>query len=138
MRFMIIRKADADTEAGMMPSQELITAMAAYNQEMVDAGVMLSGDGLKPSANGARVSFSGGRPTVIDGPFTEAKELIAGVSIIEVASKEEAIEWVKRWPRIDGGGNVQIEIRPLYEFEDFGGDEEIADLVALREQMANR
>lgn len=138
MRFMIIRKADADTEAGMMPSQELITAMAAYNQEMVNAGVMLSGDGLRPSVNGARVSFSGGKPTVIDGPFTEAKELVAGVSIIEVASKEEAIEWVKRWPRIDGGGNVQIEIRQLYEFEDFGGDEEIADLVALREQMANR
>jgi hypothetical protein len=138
MRFMIIRKADADTETGMMPSQELINAMAAYNQEMVDAGVMLSGDGLKPSVNGARVSFSGGTPTVIDGPFTEAKELVAGVSIIEVASKEEAIEWVKRWPQIDGGGNVQIEIRQLYEFEDFGSSEEIAPLAALREQMANR
>ena len=138
MRFMIIRKADPDTEAGMKPTQELITAMAAYNEEMVSAGVMLSGDGLKPSANGARVSFSNGKPTVIDGPFTEAKELVAGVSIIEVASKEEAIEWVKRWPRIDGGGNVQIEIRQLYELEDFGDDEQIAPLAALREQMANR
>ncbi len=138
MRFMIIRKADAETEAGVMPSEELISAMARYNEEMVKAGVMLSGDGLQRSAKGARVSFSNGKPTVIDGPFTEAKELVAGVSIIQVASKEEAIEWVKRWPQIDGGGNVQIEIRELWELEDFGASEGIQHHLALREQIANR
>jgi hypothetical protein len=120
MRFMIIRKADAETEAGMMPTQELVTAMMKYNEEMVNAGVMLAGDGLKPSSRGARVKFHGGTPTVTDGPFTEAKELVAGYSIIQVGSREEAIEWVKRWPVEDGHGEVEIEIRPLYEADDFG------------------
>ena len=138
MRFMIIRKADADTEAGMLPSEELIAAMGRYNEEMVNAGVMLSGDGLKPSAQGARVRFSGGRPTVTDGPFTETKELIAGFSVIDVASKEKAIEWVKRWPTIDGDGNVEIEIRPLYELEDFGSGEAVDHLARLQERMAKR
>ena len=136
MRFMIIRKADAETEAGMMPGEELIAAMACYNEEMVNAGVMRAGDGLKPSSAGARVSFSGGRPTVTDGPFTESKELVAGYSIIDVASKQEAIEWVKRWPQIDGHGNVQIEIRPLYELEDFGAGEGIEHHARLRERIA--
>jgi hypothetical protein len=120
MRFMIIRKADAETEAGAMPTRQLVDDMMRYNQEMVDAGVMRAGDGLKPSSAGARVKFRGGRPTVVDGPFAETKELIAGFSIIDVASKEEAIEWVKRWPPIDGHGEVEIEIRPLLEPEDFG------------------
>lgn len=120
MRFMIIRKADAETEAGVMPTEELVDAMMKYNAEMVDAGIMLAGDGLQPSARGARVRFSGGRPMVTDGPFTEAKELVAGYSIIDVASREEAIEWVKRWPPVDGHGEVEIEIRPLYEADDFG------------------
>ena len=120
MRFMIIRKADPDTEAGVMPGEALIDAMQRYNEAMVNAGVLLAGAGLKPSAQGARVSFRNGTPTVVDGPFTEAKELIAGVSIIQVASKDEALEWMRRWPQIDGGGNVQLELRPLYELEDFG------------------
>ena len=125
MRFMIIRKADRETEAGVMPTEPLIVAMGKYNEEMVKAGVMLDGAGLKPSDKGARVRFSGGKPTVIDGPFAETKELIAGYSILEVKSKAEAIEWVKRWPQIDGHGSVEIEIRPLYELEDFGPSEGI-------------
>ena len=120
MRFMIIRKADADTEASVMPTQELVTAMMKFNEEMVDAGVMTGGDGLKPSSAGARVSFSRGRPTVVDGPFAEAKELIAGFTLINVASRDEAIEWAKRWPVEDANGNVQLEIRELYEAADFG------------------
>ena len=120
MRFMIIRKADADTEASVMPTQELVTAMMKFNEEMVDAGVMTGGDGLKPSSAGARVSFSRGKPTVVDGPFAEAKELIAGFTLINVASRHEAIEWAKRWPVEDANGNVQLEIRELYEADDFG------------------
>ena len=125
MRFMIIRKADAETEAWGKATEELIDAMQRYNEEMVKAGVLLGGDGLKPTSVGARLSFSNGKPTVTDGPFTETKELIAGYSIIQVASKEEAIEWAKRWPRLDGQGNVQLEIRQLYELEDFGPSEAI-------------
>ena len=120
MRFMVIRKADAATEAGALPSRELIDAMMKYNQEMVDAGVMLAGDGLRPSSDGAKVKFSRGKPRVIDGPFTEAKELVAGYSIIQVQSREEAIEWLKRWPAEDANGEVELELRQLYEAEDFG------------------
>ena len=122
MRFMIIRKADHDTEAGMMPTEQLVTDMLKYNEEMIKAGVMLNGMGLQPSVKGARVKFTNGKPAVIDGPFAEAKELIAGFSLIQVQSREEAIEWVKRWPPIDGGGNVEIEIRQVYEAEDFGAE----------------
>ena len=118
MRFMLIRKADRNTEAGALPSEALLAAMGKYNEEMVKAGVMLAGDGLKPSAHGARVKFTNGQPSVTDGPFAETKELIAGYSIIQVKSKAEAIEWVKRWPRLDG--DVEIEIRPMFELEDFG------------------
>lgn len=138
MRFMVIRKADKDTEAGMMPSEELLTEMGKYVEEMVKAGVMLSGEGLKPSSRGARVKFSGGRPVVIDGPFAEAKELIAGVSVLEVGSKEEAIEWVKRWPPIDGNGEVEIEIRELYELSDFGSSEGVEYHAQLQAQMEQR
>jgi hypothetical protein len=120
MRFMIIRKADKDTEAGVLPSKELLTAMVQYNEELVKAGVMRAGEGLQPSSKGARVKFSGGTPTVLDGPFAETKELIAGFSLIEVKSREEAIEWVKRWPALDGDGQVEIEIRQVYEASDFG------------------
>ena len=123
MRFMIIRKADTDTEAGVMPTEPLIVAMGDYHEQMVKAGVLLDGTGLKPSATGARVKFTNGKPTVIDGPFAEAKELIAGYSIIDVKSKAEAIEWVRKWPQIDGGGSVEIEIRQVYELEDFGSSE---------------
>ncbi|MBT9459806.1 MAG: YciI family protein [Burkholderiaceae bacterium] len=120
MRFMIIRKADAETEAGVMPSEQLITEMMKYNEEMVRAGVMLAGDGLHPSAKGLRVKFSGGKPTLIDGPFAETKELIAGFTMIQVKSREEAIEWVKRWPAIDGHGAAELELRQVAEAEDFG------------------
>jgi hypothetical protein len=117
---MIIRKADSETEAGAEPTEALITAMLAYNQRMIDAGVFIDGAGLKKSATGARVSFSKGKATVTDGPFTEAKELIAGFSILEVNSRDEAIDWVKQWPPLDGHGNVQIEIRELFSAADFG------------------
>ena len=119
MRFMILIKADRDSEAGVMPSEELLAAMGRYNEELVKAGVMLAGEGLHPSSKGARVRFSGEKRTVIDGPFAEAKELIAGFWIFQVASKEEAIEWVKRCPN-PLGGESEIEIRQVFEAEDFG------------------
>ena len=141
MRFMIIRKADPETEAGVMPSEELITAMLSYNEELVKAGVMLIGDGLKPTSAGARVTFKRGEIHVTDGPFTEAKELIAGYSLIQAKSKEEAIEWVKRWPAEDGHGNVEVEIRQVFEVDDFG-DELTPELrehdARLREQTEQR
>jgi hypothetical protein len=118
MRFMLIRKADKETEAGILPSAEFMAAMMKYNEELAKAGVLLQGEGLKASSNGARVNFAGGKPTVTDGPFTETKELIAGFTMIQVNSKEEAIEWVKRWPAIDA--EAEIEIRQLFEPEDFG------------------
>ena len=118
MKFMIIRKADKNTEAGVMPTTKLLSAMMEYHQDLADAGVLLDGMGLRPSAHGARVTFSGGKPTVVDGPFTETKELIAGFTLIQVKSKAEAIEWVKRWPVEDG--DVQLEVRPVFAPEDFG------------------
>ena len=122
MRFMILRKADKQTEAGVMPSRQLLEAMGAYMGEMTKAGVILAGDGLKPTAKGARVKFRRGKPTVTDGPFTESKEVIAGYCLIQVASLQEAIDWVRRWPALDGDGEVEIEIRPLYEADDFGAE----------------
>lgn len=139
MRFMLLVKADRNTEAGALPSEELIAAMGRYNEEMVDAGVMLSGDGLQPSSKGARVKFAGGKPKVIDGPFTETKELIAGFSIIEVKSREEAIDWVKRWPVEDGGGNVEIEIRQIYELSDIiHGEDALEHFGRLRDKLAGK
>ena len=123
MQFMVIRKADADSEAGAMPSPQLIDDMTSYNEKLVASGAMKAGAGLMPSARGARVSFADGRPTVIDGPFSEAKELIAGYSIIEAGSLAEVIEMVKGWPASDGHGNVQIEIRQLITAEDLGFSE---------------
>lgn len=122
MRFMIIRKADSRTEAWAKPSKALVDAMMAYNEEMIRAGVMLGGDGLKPSVRGARIKFSRGKPKVTDGPFAEAKELVAGYTIIQVASREEALAWVKRWPVEDGDGEVELELRELYEADDFGDE----------------
>jgi hypothetical protein len=122
MRFMIIRRADKDTEAGVLPSEALLAAMGQYNEELMKAGVMLAGEGLHPTSRGVRVKFSDGKPTVIEGPFAEAKELVAGFTMIEVASKEEAIELVKRWPRLDCNGNVDLEIRQVYEASDFGAE----------------
>jgi hypothetical protein len=120
MRFMVIRKADPQTEAGVMPSAELLDAMQSYNEEMVRAGVMLAGDGLRPSRDGAKVKFHRGKPTIVDEPFTEAKELVAGYSIIQVSSREEALDWLRKWPALDGDGEVELELRQLYEAEDFG------------------
>jgi hypothetical protein len=114
---MVIRKADQSTEAGAAPTQELFRAMMAYNGEMAKAGVFREGVGLRPSGTGARVRFRAGKPLVTDGPFAETKELIAGFTMLEVASLDEAIAWVKRWPREDG--DVELEIRPLFEAEDF-------------------
>ena len=135
MRFMIIRKADASTEAGALPSEELIVAMGRYIEEMVAAGVMRLGEGLQPTAKGARVKFSRGRPTVTDGPFTEAKELIAGVTIIDVPSRDEAIAWMRRWPTIDGDGEVELELRQLYELSDFGDSAGLDEHARLRERF---
>lgn len=118
MRFMVIVKADQDSEAGVLPSQELLAEMGKYNEELIKAGVMLAGEGLQASSKGARVKFHGGkRASVIDGPFSETKELIAGFWLWQVRSKEEAIEWLKRAPFGDG---AEIEIRQVFEAEDFG------------------
>jgi hypothetical protein len=118
MRFMIIRKADKSTEAGVMPSEALLAAMLKYNEELMKAGVLLQGEGLQPSSKGFRVSTKSGKPTVVDGPFTETKELIAGFTMIQVRSREEAIEWVKRWPAEDG--DAVLEVRQVFEADDFG------------------
>ena len=132
MRFMIIRKADADTEAGVMPSAELLGAMGAYNARLVEAGVMQAGEGLHPSSKGARVAIGDEEPTVTGGPFAEAEELVAGFTMIQVDSLAEAIEWVKQWPKEDGP--VELEIRQVFEIEDFG-DEFRPDMRAAEERM---
>lgn len=121
MRFMIIVKATKDSEAGVMPSEQLLTAMGKFNEGLVNAGVMLAGEGLQPSSKGARVRFSGSARTVIDGPFAETKELIAGFWLWQVKSKAEAIEWVKRCPN-PMKGESEIEIRQVFEAEDFGAE----------------
>ncbi len=121
MRFMILVKADKNSEAGVLPSEQLLTEMGKYNEELAKAGVMLAGEGLQASSKGARVKFSGSKRTVIDGPFAETKELIAGFWLIQVKSKEEAIEWVKRVPfSPPAGEEAVIEIRQVFEAEDFG------------------
>jgi hypothetical protein len=119
MRCMVIVKADKDSEAGVMPSQKLLTEMGNFNEELVKAGVLLAAEGLQPSSKGRRVKFSGANRTVIDGPFTEAKELIAGFWLWQVRSMEEAIEWLKRAP-FDGG--TEVEIRQVFEAEDFDAE----------------
>ncbi len=120
MRFMVLVKADKSSEAGALPDEELLTAMGKYNEELAKAGVLLAAEGLHPSSKGARVRFSGGKRTVIDGPFSEAKELIAGFWLFQVKSKEEAIEWVKRCPNPFPGTESEIEIRQIFEAADFG------------------
>jgi hypothetical protein len=121
MRFMVMVKATAESEAGEMPSTELLTAMGKYNEELVKAGVMLAGEGLQPSSKGVRVQFSGDKRSVIDGPFTESKELIAGFWLWQCRSKEEAIEWAKRCPN-PTGAKGELEIRQVFEAEDFGAE----------------
>jgi hypothetical protein len=119
MRFMVMVKATKDSEAGKMPSRELLEAMGKYNEELAKAGILLAGEGLQPSSKGARVRFSGAKRTVVDGPFTETKELVAGFWLWKVKSKEEAIEWVKRCPN-PMPTDSEIEIRQIFEAEDFG------------------
>jgi hypothetical protein len=122
MRFMVIVKATNDSVAGVMPSQQLMTEMGKFNEELVKAGVTLAGEGLHPSSKGARVRFSGSKRTVIDGPFAETKELVAGYWLWQVKSKEEAVEWVKRCPNPMPGEESEIEIRQIFEAEDFGAE----------------
>ena len=138
MRFMVIVKATKDSEAGKMPSQKLLAEMGKFNEELVKAGVMLAGEGLHPSSKGARVKFSGTKRTVVDGPFTESKELVAGFWIWNVKPKQEAIEWVKRCPN-PMEGESEIEIRQVFEAEDFGKEftpELRKQEERLREQIA--
>jgi hypothetical protein len=122
MKVMVIVKATKNSEAGVMPSEKLFTDMGAFNEELVKAGVMLAGDGLKPSVNGKRVRFAGGRRTVIDGPFAETKELVAGYWIWQVRSIDEAVEWARRCPDPMPGEEAELEIRPVFEAEDFGAE----------------
>jgi hypothetical protein len=140
MRVMVIVKATRDSETGVLPSQELITAMGNYNEELVKAGIMLAGEGLKPSSQGKRLRFSGNKRTVIDGPFSETKELIAGYWIWQVRSMEEAVEWLKRCPN-PMPGESEVEIRPVFEASDFGENltpEAREQEERLREQIASR
>ena len=122
MRFMIMVKATKNSEAGVLPDEKLLAAMMKYNEELMKAGVMLAGEGLQPSSKGARVKFSGSQRTVTDGPFAETKELVAGFWLWRVKSKEEAIEWVKRCPNPMPGEDSEIEIRQVFEAEDFGAE----------------
>lgn len=121
-RFVIFRKADKDTEANVAASEELLAAMGAYNEEGINAGVFLAGEGLQPSSKGARVRYSRGKRTVIDGPFADSKELIAGFTMLQAPSKEEALAWSKRWPALDGGGEVELELRQVFGEDDFGAE----------------
>jgi hypothetical protein len=141
MKFMVIVKATAATEAGVMPSEKLFIDMGNFNEELVKAGILLAADGLQPSSKGARIRFDGDQRTVIDGPFAETKELIAGFWMIEVGSKEEAIEWFKRCPNPHEGQESEIEIRQLFGPDDFGTDlpsEVRAQEDRMREQLAMR
>lgn len=125
MRFMIIVKATKETEAGVLPEEKLIADMATYHEQLAKAGVLLDASGLQPSSKGARIKYSGGKRTVIDGPFTESKELIAGYTLIQVKSSEEAMEWAKRFPSPMGDKDGEIEIRQLFELDDLGPSEAV-------------
>ena len=138
MRFMIIRKGDAETEASAAPTRELAGAMMAYHEEMGRDLKILGGDGLKATSKGAKVKFRKGKPLVTDGPFTETKEIVAGFTLVEADSLAHVLDWVRRWPQIDGHGEVEIEVRELYELEDFGDAfspelREVADRVLKRD-----
>jgi hypothetical protein len=135
MRFMVLVKATKESEAGALPDEKILAAMGKYNEELVKAGVMLAGDGLQPTSKGARVRFNGNKRTVIDGPFSETKELIAGYWIWQCKSKEEAIEWLKRAPFDDG---TEVEIRQVYELSDFGESEAIEHHKKLQEKLARK
>jgi hypothetical protein len=132
MRFMVIVKANKDSEAGVLPDEKILTAMGKFNEELVKAGVMLAGEGLHPSKEGARVRFSGGKRTVIDGPFAETKELVAGFWLWQVRSKEEAIEWLKRAP-FDGG--TEVEIRRVFETAEFAASDPTGEIRKKEEEL---
>jgi hypothetical protein len=134
MRVMVIVKATKNSEAGVLPGAKLLTEMGKYNEELVKAGIMLAGDGLQPSAKGKRIRFSGGRRTVVDGPFAETKELIAGYWVWQVRSMEEAVEWARRCPDPMPGEDGELEIRPMFEADDFG-EEYTPELRARDEQL---
>ena len=134
MRFMLIVKATDKSEAGVMPTEKELADMGRFNEEMIKSGVMLAGDGLQNSSKGARVKFTGGKPTVVDGPFAETKELVAGFWLIQAKSKEEAVEWARRVPFVDG----EIEVRQVFELEDFGPSEAIEHHQRLQEQLAKK
>jgi hypothetical protein len=136
MRFMIIRKGDAETEAGTMPSRELAQAMMDYHEEMGRHLKILGGDGLHPTSRGAKVKFAKGMPKVVDGPFTETKEIVAGYTLVEADSLEQVLEWAKKWPPLDAHGEVELEIRRVYEVEDFG-DVFTGDLEDQRQRVMN-
>ena len=131
MRYMMIVKGNKKTEAGVMPTEQELAEMAKYNEQLVKAGVMLAGDGVKPTAQGTKISYNGSKRTVTDGPFTESKEVLAGFWIIQVKSKEEAIEWARRVPFTEG----EVELRPLFELEDFGPGEAVDHHARLRVEM---
>ena len=140
MRFMVLVKADKNTEAGVMPSEKLLADMAQYNEELAKAGILLAGEGLHPSSKGARVRFAGARRTVVDGPFKDSKDLVCGFWMFQVKSKEEAIEWVKRCPN-PVEGETEIEIRQVFEADDFGAEfaPELREAEQrLRDQIAAR
>ena len=137
MRFMVIVKATKDSEAGKMPSEELLGAMAKFNEEMVKAGIMLDGNGLQASSKGARIRFNGDKRTVIDGPFAETKELVAGYWIIQVKSKAEAIEWMKRCPN-PHEGESELELRQVFELEDFGQSEGVEHHRRIADELAKQ
>ncbi|HWK90116.1 MAG TPA: YciI family protein [Longimicrobium sp.] len=131
MRFMILVKANAESEAGVLPSAELLAEMGRYNEELVKAGVMLAGEGLQPSAKGARIRYDGQQRTVVDGPFAETKELVAGFWLLQVKSREEAVEWLKRAPFQDG----EVEIRQVFETEDFAPVDPTGELREAEERL---
>jgi hypothetical protein len=142
MRFMMFVKGNAESESGQLPSEEMIAAMTRYNEELQKAGVLLDLNGLHPTSDGARVRYSAGKTTVVDGPFAEAKEVVAGYWIIQVKSKEEAIEWAKRVPFDAGGlpadGEAEIEIRQIFELDEFGSSEAVERARKLGDEMAKR
>jgi hypothetical protein len=138
MRFMIMVKANPDSEAGVRPDEKIFSEMADYHEQLAKAGVLLDASGLQPTSKGFRVKYSGGRRTLIDGPFTESKELIAGYTLIQVKSREEAVEWAKRFPAPFGEQDAEIEIRQLFELEDFGESPAIDHHRRLSEEIARK
>ena len=134
MRFMLIVKASKESEAGILPTGKELAEMGKFNEQMVKNGMMLAGEGLQASSKGARVTFKGGKPTVVDGPFAETKELVAGFWLIQAKSKEEAVEWARRAPFVDG----EIEVRQVFELEDFGQNEGIEIHKQLREELSRK